>query len=125
MLFQIGDLFAGALVGAVTALVIRLIVSPGIDMLLAMLVGMGVGTIVSLLLGYVVAPLLGLVDTMISGSLTGMCGGMLFAMRDSMAAGSRTVGAALAVGAIFGLVVTLAIKVYNQALRGAVIEAKD
>jgi len=125
ILFQIGDYFAGAAIGAVTALVIRTVISPGMDMVLAMLVGMGVGMIVSLLMGYMLAPLIGIIDVMVPGSLTGMYGGMLFAMRDSMAAGSRTMAASLVVGAIFGLVVTAAVKIYNYALRGAVIEAGD
>jgi hypothetical protein len=69
--------------------------------------------------------MLGIVETIVPGSLTGMYGGMLFAMRDSMAAGSRTMTAALAVGAIFGIVVTVAMKFYNHALRGTVMEAGD
>jgi len=60
---------------------------------------------------------------MIPGSLTGMYGGMLFAMRDSMAAGSRTWSAAIAVGAVFGLVMTIGMKIYNHVLRGTVVEA--
>jgi large-conductance mechanosensitive channel len=125
MLLQIGDNFAGAAIGAVTALVIRSVVSPGMDMVLAMLVGMALGMIVSLLMGYMLAPLIGIIDVMVPGSLTGMYGGMLFAMRDSMAAGSRTMAASIVVGAIFGLVVTAAVEIYNYALRGTVIEAGD
>lgn len=45
---------------------------------------------------------------------------MMFGMRDSMAAGSRTVGAAMLVGALLGAVVVLAIKAYDCALRGVV-----
>ncbi len=54
-----------------------------------------------------------------------MYGGMLFAMRDSMAAGSRTTSAAIVVGAFFGIVVTAAIKLCSYALRGTVMEARD
>jgi len=50
---------------------------------------------------------------------------MLFAMRDSMAAGSRTMTAALGVGAIFGIVVTVVMKFYNHVLQGTVMEAGD
>lgn len=123
MLFQIGDYLAGAIIGAATAGIVRGIVWPGMDMVIAMLVGGGLGMIVSLVLGFMLSPLLGIVETMVPGSLTGMYGGMLFAMRDSMAAGSRTSTAALAVGAAFGLVMTLAIKIYNYVLRGSVMEA--
>ncbi len=125
MFFQIADCLGSAAIGAVTALVIRTVILPGMDMVLAMLVGIGVGMIVSLLMGYMLAPLIGIIDVMVPGSLTGMYGGMLFAMRDSMAAGSRTMAASLVVGAIFGLLVTAAVKVYNYALRGTVIEAGD
>lgn len=110
MLFQIGDCLAAAIIGVATALIVRGTISPGMDMVIAMLIGMGVGTAVSLLIGYMLAPLLGIIDTMVPNSLTGMYGGMLFAMRDLMAAGSRAMIAAIAVGAIFGGVVAVAIK---------------
>jgi len=125
MLFQIGDYLAGTVIGVGTALIVRVIIWPGMDMVIAMLLGIGFGTIVSLLLGYMLSPMLGIVETMIPGSLTGMYGGMLFAMRDSMAAGSRTMTAAIVVGAVFGIVVTAAMKSYNYVLRGTVMEAGD
>jgi hypothetical protein len=125
MLLQIGDYLAGAMIGVATALIVRIIIWSGMDMVIAMLVGAGIGMIVSLLISFMLSPLLGIVETMVPGSLTGMYGGMLFAMRDSMAAGSRTMTAALAVGAIFGIVVTVTIKLYNHALRGTVMEARD
>jgi hypothetical protein len=46
-------------------------------------------------------------------------------MRDSMAAGSGTLAPALLVGAAFGLVVVLSLKVYNRVLRGPVIDTGD
>jgi hypothetical protein len=124
VLYQIGDYLGGAAIGVATALIVRLTVWPGMDMVMAMLFGLCLGTIASLLLGYLLSPMLGIVETMIPGSLTGMYGGMLFAMRDSMSAGSRTMTAALIVGAIFGIAVTVAMKFYNYALCGTVIEAK-
>ena len=125
MLYQIGDYLGGAAIGVATALIVRLIIWPGMDMVLAMLLGLGLGTLISTVLGYMLSPMLGIVETMIPGSLTGMYGGMLFAMRDSMAAGSRRMAASLVVGAIFGPLVTAAVKIYNYVLRGAVIEAGD
>jgi len=125
MLFQIGDYLAGAVIGVTTALIVRAVIWPGMDMVIAMLIGGGIGMIVSLLIGFLLSPLLGMIETMVPGSLIGMYGGMLFAMRDSMDAGSRTTAAALVVGAIFGIVVTAAIKFYNHALRGIVMEAGD
>lgn len=52
-----------------------------------------------------------------------MYGGMLFGMRDSMAAGSATLGVAALVGAVFGAIVVLGVKIYDRALRGPVVDA--
>jgi hypothetical protein len=123
MLFAIGDYLAGILIGIVTALFVRVIVWPGMDMVIAMLLGTAIGMAVHLVLGFILSPLLGMFETMVSASFVGMYGGMLFAMRDSMAAGSTTYAAALAVGAIFGAIVVLGVKVYDRALRGAVLDA--
>jgi hypothetical protein len=123
MLFSIGDYLAGILVGVATTLVVRGIVWPGMDMVLAMLIGMAAGMIVHLLLGLMLAPLVGLFETMMPASLIGMYGGMLFGMRDSMAAGSPTLASAAAVGAIFGVIVVLGLKIYDRILRGAVFDA--
>jgi hypothetical protein len=125
MLFTIGDYLAGALVGVATALAVRLVIWPGADMVIAMMIGMGLGTIVHLVIGLLLTPCLGMFETMMPTSLIGMYGGMFFAMRDSMMAGSPTVGACLAVGAIFGAVVTLGMKIYNKALRGPVFDTGE
>jgi len=125
MLFSIGDYLAGILIGVATTIVVRILVWPGMDMVLAMLIGMAAGTVVHLVLGLILAPLVGTFETMVPGSLIGMYGGMLFGMRDSMAAGSLTLASAATVGAIFGAIVVLGVKVYNQILRGAVFEAEN
>lgn len=125
MLFILGDLFAGMLVGAATALGVRAAVWPGMDMVLAMLVGTAVGMAIHLVLGLMLAPALGMFETMMPASVIGMYGGMFFGMRDSMAAGSRTTAAAAVVGVIVGLVVVLGLKLYDAALRGAVVDAGD
>jgi hypothetical protein len=122
MLFDIGDYLVGSIVGAATALVVRMVVWPGMDMVLAMLIGMGLGMVAHLVLGFVWGPVIGMFNAMIPASLIGMYGGMFFGMRDSMAAGSRTLGA-LAVGAIFGAVVVAAVRYYDHALRGAVVDS--
>ena len=123
MLFTIGDYTAGMLIGVATALVVRALVWPGMDMVIAMLIGMAVGMVLHLAFGLGLAPILGMFETMMPGSLIGMYGGMLFAMRDSMAAGSATLGAAGLVGAVFGAIVVLGVKIYDRALRGAVLDA--
>ncbi len=122
MFFVLGDYLAGALIGSGTALVVRWAVWPGMDMVLAMLLGMGIGMVVHLVLGFALAPLLGMFETMVPGSFIGMYGGMLFGMRDSMAAGSRAEMAALGVGALFGAITVLAVKAYDAVLRGPELE---
>jgi hypothetical protein len=122
MLFTIGDYIAAILTGVVTALAVRDIISSGMDMVIAMLLGMGIGIIVHLIIGLVLSPLLGMFQTMVPASLVGMYGGMLFGMRDAMAAGSATTGAAALVGGVFGLIVVSALKIYDHVLRGKVLD---
>jgi hypothetical protein len=125
MYFVIGDYVAGMFIGALTALSVRAAVWPGMDMVIAMLLGMAIGMAIHLVLGLVLSPLLGMFETMLPASVIGMYGGMLFGMRDSMAAGSRTLAAAATVGALFGALVVLGIKVYDRALRGTVVDTGD
>jgi hypothetical protein len=122
MYFVIGDYAAGMLIGALTAVGVRAIVWPGMDMIIAMLLGMAVGTVVPLLLGLLLAPLLGMFQTMIPGMLIGMWGGMLFGMRDAMEAGSLSLGATTAVGILFGAILVLGVKTYNRILQGTVVD---
>ena len=77
MLFAIGDYLAGILIGIVTALLVRIVVWPGMDMVIAMLLGTALGMAVHLFLGLILSPLLGMFETMVSASLVGMYGGML------------------------------------------------
>ena len=116
LLFSLGDYAAGALTGAVTAAVVRAIVWPGFDLALAMLLGIGIGTLAHLAVGALLSPLLGMFHVMVPGSLIGMYGGMLFAMRDAMQAVSST--HAIGVGALFGIIVTATVRLYDRALRG-------
>jgi hypothetical protein len=125
MIFVLGDYLAGMAIGALTALAVRVIVWPGMDMVLAMLTGMGVGMALHLVVGLMVSPLLGMFETMIPASMIGMYGGMLFGMRDSMAGGSKTLGTASVVGAVFGAVVVLLFHVYDRILRGPIVEIDE
>jgi hypothetical protein len=125
MIFTIGDYLAGILVGVVTALFVRMVVWPGMDMVIAMMVGMALGMLVHLILGLGLGPLIGMFEAMIPASLIGMYGGMFFGMRDSMAAGSRTLPAAIAVGAIFGAIVVAGVRFYDRALNGAVVDTGE
>lgn len=123
MLFALGDYLAGMMIGVATTLAVRFLVWPGMDMVIAMLLGMAAGMLVHIVIGFALAPLLGMFETMMPGSLIGMYGGMLFGMRDSMAAGSPTLAAAAVVGAAFGAVVVAGLKGYDHAIRGAVFDA--
>jgi hypothetical protein len=125
MYFVFGDYIAGMFIGALTALSVRAVVWPGMDMVIAMLLGMGIGMVIHLVLGLVLSPWLGMFETMMPASVTGMYGGMFFGMRDSMAAGSPTLTAAAAVGALFGALAVLGVKIYDRALRGAVVDTGD
>src|SRR5215472_10766794 len=125
MFFAIGDYLVGMLVGAVTALSVRMVVWPGTDMVVEMIVGMPLGMFVHLVLSLLLAPAIGMFESMIPASLIGMYGGMFFGMRDSMAAGSRTLQAALAVGALFGAIVVAVVQYYDRTIRGAIVDTGE
>jgi hypothetical protein len=116
-LFAMGDLAHGGVVGALTAGGVWLLIDPATDMVLAMLLGMGVGMVLHVAVGIVLIPLIGMFHVMVIGSLTGMYGGMLFAMRDTMGSHTATLADALAGGAVFGVVVAAAVVLYDRALR--------
>jgi hypothetical protein len=59
MLFSIGDYSAGMVVGAATAFVVRMVVWPGMDMVIAMIIGMTLGMLIHIVLGLFMAPLIG------------------------------------------------------------------
>jgi hypothetical protein len=84
-----------------------------------MLLGVGVGTLTHLAVGTLLSPLLGMFHVMVPGSLIGMYGGMLFAMRDAMQAVSAT--HAIGVGVLFGIILTATARLYDRALRNAVL----
>jgi hypothetical protein len=118
LVFTVGDYATGALIGALTAISVRAAVKPGLDLVLAMLVGMALGTLVHLGVGALLAPLLGMFHVMVPAGLIGMLGGMVFAMRDSMQ--PVTVGHATAVGLLFGIVIIAGVRHLDRALAGAV-----
>ena len=125
MLFTIGDYLAGAVIGILTALAVRVMVSPGMDMVIAMMAGMAVGMVIHFVVGLMLGPFVGMFETMMPGSVIGMYGGMFFGMRDSMAAGSTSLTAAAIVGAGFGLFVVLGVKIYNSILHGTILDTGE
>ena len=115
LVFRVGDYAAGAATAALAAGSIHAVVDQSWDMVLAMLVGMGVGTVAHWVVLALVGPLLGFFQVMAPGGIIGMYGGMLFAMRDSMQAASWP--GAIGVGIVFGLLVVGALDVYDRVLR--------
>jgi hypothetical protein len=111
--------------GAVTALAVHAVIAPGMDMVIAMLIGMALGMVLHLIVGFALGPLLGMFQTMMPASLIGMYGGMAFGMRDSMGAGSTEWVTSALTGAVFGIVVVAAVQVYDRALRAVVIEGAE
>lgn len=120
-LFTIGDHLAGGVVGAVTAVGVRAVVSPQLDMVLAMLVGMAIGMIAHLVLTVLLAPLLDPFHVMVPGGLIGMYGGMMFAMRDTMQAHAGSLSQAILVGVVFGVIVVAGVRLYDRAITGPVL----
>jgi hypothetical protein len=123
-LFTIGDHLAGGAVGAVTAVGVRAVVSPQLDMVLAMLVGMAIGMIAHLVLTVLLAPVLDPFHVMVPGGLIGMYGGMMFAMRDTMQAHAGSLRQAILVGVVFGVVVVAGVHLYDRAIRGPVLPGR-
>ncbi len=121
-MFTVGDWAAGAVVGAATAMAVHAAVGPGMDMVLAMIAGMGIGMVVHLVLGLMLTPVLGMFHLMVPGSLIGMYGGMFFAMRDSMQAHSAPHSYALTTGALFGVIVTVGVQIYDRVLQQSGLE---
>lgn len=115
--FAAGDTFAGALIGSATAASVEALIPAHLDMGLAMLAGMGLGMVVHVVFTLLLAPFLGLFHVMVSGGLIGMYGGMIFAMQASMISHPVWPGSALVRGALFGMVLAIAIDLYDRMLR--------
>jgi len=113
--YLVGDYAAGAATALAAALPIHALVDTGWDIVLAMLVGVGIGTLAHLAVLAVAGPLVGFFQVMAPGGVIGMYGGMLFGMRDSMQAASWPQTVAVAV--LFGLVVVACLDLYDRALR--------
>ena len=114
LLFSGGDYVAGSVIGVAVALAVHGVVRPGIDLALAMVLGVVLGTLTHLAVGLVLSPLLGMFHVMVPGSLIGMYGGMLFAMRDTMQ--PVPLAQALLVGMTFGFLMTALVHFYDRAL---------
>lgn len=122
-ILRVGEYAAGAATAVAAAAPIHAVVETGSDMVLAMLLGMGIGILAHLVVLALAGPLLGFFQVMAPGGVIGMYGGMLFAMRDSMQAASWS--RALAVAIVFGLLVVAALNVYDRVLRSDSASAEE
>jgi len=113
--YLVGDYAAGAATALAAALPVHALVETGSDMVLAMLLGVGIGVLAHLAVLAVAGPVVGFFQVMAPGGVIGMYGGMVFGMRDSMQAASwsRTI----AVAVLFGLLVVAGLDLYDRALR--------
>lgn len=114
-LFALGEYVAGLVLAVATAAALHAIVHPGWDLVLAMLLGVAVGTVFHVVATLLFGPWVGTFQVMASGSLIGSYGGMLFAMRDAMQLSSW--GNVLQVAVIFGLILVFSTRVYDRSLR--------
>lgn len=115
--YAVGDYLSGAATAVAAAAPLHAVVEPGWDMVLAMIVGAGVGVVAHLAVLALAGPLVGFFQVMAPGALIGMFGGMLFAVRDSMQVASwpRAIGVAI----VFGLLVVGVLDLYDRILRRA------
>jgi uncharacterized membrane protein len=113
--YALGDYAAGAATAIAAAVPVHAVVDPGMDVVVAMMLGTLLGTLAHLLVLGVAAPLVGFFQAMAPGGLIGMYGGMLFGMRDAMQATSWLHVVVVAV--LFGLAVVAALRLYDRALR--------
>jgi hypothetical protein len=67
-LFTIGDHVAGGVTGAATAVAVHAVVSPQLDMVIAMLVGRAIGMIVHPVLTLLLSPVLGMFHVMVTSA---------------------------------------------------------
>ncbi len=114
--FVFGDLFSNAVVGAVAALALGALVSPGWNMLLVMLVGMALGMVIATPLSLPLSALFGAHEVMVPCMTTGMVAGMVVSMKASMEA--LPPATAVIWGAGIGVVVAVVLNLLNAVLRG-------
>jgi hypothetical protein len=114
---------AGAATAAAAAGLVHAVVAPGCDLVLAMLIGMAAGMLAHLAVLALASPLLGFFQVMAPGAIIGMLGGTLFAMRDAMQTASWS--RALAVAALFGVLVVAAVNVYDRVLRSSAATRRE
>jgi len=114
--FVLGDLFANLLAGAIVGLLCWLIVSPGWNMFVAMIVMMMIGMLIATVLWIPCSVLFGAMEVMVPMMLSGMVSGMVISM--SLAMEQLSAATCFSFGAICGLASIVVVWVLNSAMRG-------
>lgn len=110
--YWLGDLLAGAFIGAVVALAHHALVPHSLGILGGVILGMFVGMAAQMLVSVLFGSLLGSMEMMIPGMIVGMLG-MLLPMLPL-----RELGVELGLGAALGLVVFFGFDIWNTQLQG-------
>ena len=114
--FVLGDLLSNIVTGALIGILAVMLVSPGWNMWLAMLMMMAVGMLLSLFAALAFGIFFGAMEVMVPAMQSGMMSGMVVGMWQAMS--PLPVGQGAIIGGIIGLVTLNIIWVANTALRG-------
>jgi len=118
MIFKIADFLIPTIVGGITGYFAFLFVSPGWNMMLAMLVGMLVGMAAQIPVMLIGMPLFGAFEIMLPAMSAGMASGMV----SGMLAAKFVLpgGASFLFGSGIGVLVILYVQIQNRKLQGEV-----
>ena len=114
--FIFGDLVSNIVAGVLIALCAALLVGPGWNMFVAMIVMMALGMLLCIFLSLALGILFGAMEIMVPVMLTGMFSGMFSGMWLAMAAVASV--QLIWMGVIIGVAVTCIIWLANTRLRG-------
>ncbi len=114
--FVLGDLFSNLIAGALIGWLSWLIVGPGWNMFIAMIVMMMLSMIIATILWIPTSIFFGAMEAMVPLMFTGMVSGMVVSMWITME--PLTPGNCFSIGAVCGLASIVVIWVVNSALRG-------
>ncbi len=118
MIFKIADFSIPTIIGGITGYYAFLLVSPGGNMMLAMLVGMLVGMAAQIPVILIGMPLFGAFEIMLPAMSAGMLSGMLSGMLASKFVLSG--GVSFLFGSGIGVLVILVVQIQNRKLKGEV-----
>ena len=114
--FIVGDLISNISIGILSAVIAVLLINPGWNMFIAMVVMMVLAMILGLFLSLALSIWFGAMEIMVPGMLTGMFSGMISGMWLAMT--QVPIVQLVCLGAITGSAVTCIIWLANALLRG-------